>query len=138
METRKEFSKNLIYFSNFQKIDRITTYCVAAAWFVCVTLNVSYIYSGNVLDYFDQNTYLPLIGFTFVVPQIFAICEAWANALMITLFNSLQFDDYNKRYMGKNYFKQLKKQQRSSSKKGEHSNDDTSIMPMVRPLLLSE
>lgn len=62
-------------------------------------------------EYFDKNVYMPLIGFSFVVPQIFSICEAWANALIITMFNSLQSDDYNKKLTGsQNFYKLLKKE----------------------------
>jgi hypothetical protein len=36
---------------------------------------------------------------------------------MITLFESLQFDDYNKKFSGQNYFNQLKKEKKLQSKK---------------------
>ena len=62
---------------------------VGIAWAVCVVLNVSQIYTRNIADYLNHHTYLPLISLSFVLVQIFSVCEAWANALMITLFDSL-------------------------------------------------
>ncbi len=96
MKTRKEFSKNLLYFKNIQKTEKTINYFLAISWAVCVGLNAAYILTDKNVDYFDHQTYLPLISFSFVATQIFAVCEAWANALMDTLFKSVQFYDYNK------------------------------------------
>ena len=41
---------------------------------------------------------------------------------MITLFNQVQFDDYNKKLSGKNYYKQLKKEKRAEKKKQAEEN----------------
>lgn len=89
MESRKEFSKNLLYFQNIQTAEKWITVFLGVSWVVCIVINIAYIYTDNIIDYFNHHTYLPLISFSFVAPQIFSICEAWANALMITLFNSL-------------------------------------------------
>jgi len=106
METRKSFSKNLIYFSNIQTAEKVVAIFLAVSWTICVIINIVFVATGNIIDYFDHHTYLPLICLSFVATQIFAVCEAWANALMITLFNSLQYDDYNKkRFTDENYFK---------------------------------
>ena len=150
MESRKEFSKNLLYFSNFEKIERVIKWFQGISWVVCIILNVSFVWTGNIMDYADHHTYLPLIGFSYIAPQIFAVCEAWANALMITLFNSLQFDDYNLWISDKkrSYLKQLKKQV-VAGKKDVHNNplipgnsgSNNSVnmsMPLQKPILMSE
>jgi hypothetical protein len=98
MKTRKEFSKNLIYFKNIQKTERVVNWFLAISWSVCIAINIAEILTGNDVDYFDHHTYLPLIAFSFLGTQIFSVCEAWANALMDTLFNCVQSDDYNKTY----------------------------------------
>ena len=107
METRKDYSNNILYFKNIQLTEKIVAIFLSLAWLTCITVNIIFIYTDNILDYLDHHTYLPLIGYSFMVPQIFSICEAWANSLMITLFNSLQFDDYNKKLSG--YYMKLKK-----------------------------
>lgn len=89
MKTRKEFSKNLLYFKNIQKTETAVNYFLAISWFICIGINIGYIFSDRTVNYFDHNTFLPLIGFSFIATQIFSVCEAWANALMITLFNSV-------------------------------------------------
>jgi hypothetical protein len=89
MESRKEYSKNLLYFSNIEKAEKALVWLQGISWAVCIILNVSFVSTNNTMSYADHHTYLPLIGFSFIAPQIFAVCEAWANALMITLFNSL-------------------------------------------------
>jgi energy-converting hydrogenase Eha subunit H len=110
MESRKEFSKNLIYFHNQQKIEQMMSYFLGVAWATSVVINIALIVSGNTIDLFDHHTYLPLIGFTFIGPQIFSVCEAWANALMISLFVSLQFEDYNKYLMRRRDVRQMQKE----------------------------
>lgn len=106
METRKDFAKNILYFQNINTAERIVIVFLAFGWTITAIINIVFIKTNNIVDYFDHHTYLPLIGYSFMIPQIFSICEAWANALMIALFNSLQFDDYNKKLTGKlNFFK---------------------------------
>lgn len=101
------------------------------SWIICIAINIGFIASYNTLNYFDKNVYLPLIGYSFMVPQIFSICEAWANALIITLFNSLQFDDYNKKLTGTtNFYKLLKKQTNSS--KGENNASIVLDKPLLQ------
>lgn len=137
MESRKECSKNLIYFSYIQKTERIMTYFLGTAWIVSICINIGLMVTGNIMDYFDHNVYLPLIGFTFIGPQVFSVCEAWANALMITLFNSLQFEDYNKYLMKRRDVKQLKKELTRSelTKMGDPATLSTALK---KPLIKSE
>ena len=96
METKKNFSKNLLYFSNVNLAEKILDIFLFFSWIVCISINIAFIVSHKSLDFFDQNVYLTLIGYSFMAPFIFSICEAWANALIITLFNTLQYEDYNK------------------------------------------
>lgn len=134
METRKSYSNNLLYFQNVQMTEKFLTIFLAVCWVACVTIDIALIYTGNLVDYFDHHMYLVLIGFSFIVTQIFWICEAWANSLMITLFNSLQFDDYNKHYSDeKNLIKHMKKPQ--EKKKNGGNVDSTSTIPLEKPLV---
>ncbi|CDW88835.1 transmembrane protein [Stylonychia lemnae] len=111
METKKNFSKNLLYFSNAKLAEKILNFFLGFSWLICISINISFILTDRSLDYFDQNVYLTLIGYSFMVPFIFSICEAWANALIITLFNTLQYEDYYKLLPGShNLYKLLKKE----------------------------
>ena len=68
MDSRKEYSKNLLYFSNVQKAEKVVTIFLIVSWFVCVVINLIFIFTHNIMDYFDHHTYLPLIGLSFIVP----------------------------------------------------------------------
>ena len=125
MDDRKKSTINLLYFHQIKRAESVINCFLGIAWVVCVTLNLIYIYTGNIADYMNHNSYLPLISFSFVAVQIFYVCEAWANALMITLFESLQFDDYNKKFSGKNYFNQLKKEKKAQQKKVDQKKGDS-------------
>jgi hypothetical protein len=66
MKTRKEFSKNLLYFKNIQKTERVVNWFLAISWTVCVGVNIAEIATNNDIDYFDHHSYLPLIAFSFI------------------------------------------------------------------------
>lgn len=106
--------------------EKVVFIFLATFWIICLVINIIYTKYDMNKDYFDQNVYLPLIGYSFVVPQVVSLCEAWANALMLSLFKALQSDDYNRKlnFVDKKdskKFNDLKKaldrSSRSSSKK---------------------
>jgi hypothetical protein len=63
MGTRKDFSKNILYFSNVAKAEKIVTYFLCISWAICIAINIGTIETYNIVDYFDHHTYIPLIGF---------------------------------------------------------------------------
>ena len=70
------------------------------AWFICVGVNITYQLLGFETNLFDQNVYLTLFGFTYIIPLCLGILESWANAVMLALFAQLQNDDYNRKVVG--------------------------------------
>jgi hypothetical protein len=68
MKTRKEFSKNLLYFKNIQKTELAVNWFLGISWTICLIVNLAQIFTGNDIVYFDHHTYLPLIAFSFVTP----------------------------------------------------------------------
>ncbi len=66
--------------------EKVLFFFQASSWFVCVSINIALYFTNNLKDYFDQNVYLVLIGFCFVIPTLYNVCEAWANAILLTLF----------------------------------------------------
>ena len=66
MDDRKKSTNKLLYFQNIKRAESVINCFLGIAWVVCVTLNLIYIYTGNIADYMNHNSYLPLISFSFV------------------------------------------------------------------------
>jgi hypothetical protein len=66
MGARKNGSKQLLYYQNINRAETAVNWFVGIAWLVCVALNLIHIFTGNIADNMNHNTYLPLISLTFV------------------------------------------------------------------------
>jgi len=67
--------------------------------------------------------YMIIIMYYISVPTMLKIIDAWSNALMVSLSESLQKNDYNKQFAN-NYFQFLKKKEKKTRKKNNEGEGD--------------
>ena len=107
LDELKEEKFKPVYFDNLEKIRTINAHMQTVFWIITLLSSSLYTLFSRGKSGFVQTitfdgewiirldpAFLPLVGLRFIAPLMYTACEAWANATMTEMFQSLESTEF--------------------------------------------